>query len=103
MTGRHSLNARTWVNECGEPRPPLIRVSRRLIRAALACWPPERAYRRRMRVAIDEWAEDQFLRRVRNVSYAAVKAVEAAKYNRRAAMRAALGRGEPPIDRAVHR
>jgi hypothetical protein len=25
VTGRHSLNARTWVNEPGEPRPPLIR------------------------------------------------------------------------------
>jgi hypothetical protein len=102
VTGRHSLNARTWVNEPGEPRPPLIRL-RPLVRAALACWPPERAYRRRMRAAIDEWAEDQFLRRVRNVSHAAVKAVEAAKYNRRAATRAALGRGEPPTDRRVQR
>jgi len=33
VTGRHSLNARAWVNECGEPRPPLIRAPRWLIQA----------------------------------------------------------------------
>jgi hypothetical protein len=37
MTGRHSLNATRkwddWVNEHGEPRPPLIRPPRWLIQA----------------------------------------------------------------------
>jgi hypothetical protein len=33
MTGRHSLNARAWVNECGESRPPLIRAPRWVVRA----------------------------------------------------------------------
>jgi hypothetical protein len=33
MTGRHSLNARAWVNERGEPRPPLIRAPRWAVRA----------------------------------------------------------------------
>ena len=32
MTGRHSLNARTWVNEPGEPRGPLIRWPRWAVR-----------------------------------------------------------------------
>jgi hypothetical protein len=36
MTGRHSLNARTWVNEPGEPRPPLMRWPR----WALRLWAP---------------------------------------------------------------
>jgi hypothetical protein len=36
MTGRHSLNARTWVNEPGEPRPPLIRLPA----WALRLWAP---------------------------------------------------------------
>jgi len=102
MTGRHSLNARAWVNEPGEPRPPLIRL-RPLVRAALACWPPERAYRRRMRAEVDAWTTTRFWRRAATVTRVDAKTVAAANANRRAALRAALGRGEPPIDRAVQR
>jgi hypothetical protein len=103
MTGRHSLNARAWVNERGEPRPPLFRVSRWLVRAALACWPPERAYRRRMRAEVDEWTTTRFWRRAATVDRAVTKTIAADKANRRAAMRAALGRGAPPTDRLVQR
>jgi hypothetical protein len=99
MTGRHSLNA----NERGEPRPPLIRVSRWLVRAALACWPPERAYRRRMRAEVDAWTTTRFWRRAATVTRVDAKTVAAANANRRAALRAALGRGAPPMDRAVQR
>lgn len=103
MTGRHSLNARTWVNEPGEPRPPLIRVSRSLVRAALACWPPERRHRRRIRAEVDEWTTARFWRRATTVTRVDAKLVAAANANRRAALRAALGRGELPTDRAVQR
>jgi hypothetical protein len=61
-------------------------------RAALACWPPERAYRRRMRVEVDEWAADRFWRRAGTVTRVEAKLIEAANNNRRAAMRAALSR-----------
>jgi hypothetical protein len=89
MTGRHSLDARAW--------------GRWLVRAALACWPPERAYRRRMRAEVDEWKADRFWRRAATVTRIDAKTVAAANANRRAALRAALGRGAPPTDRAVRR
>jgi hypothetical protein len=103
MTGRHSLNARTWVNERGEPRPPLFQVSRWLVRAALACWPPERRYRRRMHTEVDDWTTDRFWRRATTATRAEAKTIAADNANRRAALRAALGRGELPTDRLVQR
>ena len=63
-----------------------------VLRAALACWPPERRYRRRMRTEVDEWAADRFWRRATTVTRVEARLVAAANANRRAAMRAALGR-----------
>jgi hypothetical protein len=67
-------------------------MRRLLLRAALACWPPERRYRRRMRAVVDDWAVDRFWRRAATVTRVEARLVAAANANRRAAMRAALGR-----------
>jgi hypothetical protein len=74
-----------------------------LLRAALACWPPERRYRRRMRTVVDDWATDRFWRRATTVTRADAKLIAADNANRRAAQRAALGRGEQPADRLAER
>jgi len=70
----------------------VARFAAPLVRAALACWPPERRYRRRMHAEVDDWTIDRFWRRATTVTRVEAKLIDAANNNRRAAMRAALSR-----------